>query len=543
MTTAVKPKIPLRDIIKREYKKCAKDPTYFMRKYCVIQHPMKGKIYFQLYDYQEETIKTFESGDYTIVNKARQIGLSTLTAGYSLWLMMFHEDKNILVIATKQDVAKNLVTKVRIMHQNLPIWLRGNCDEDNKLSLRFANGSLIKAVASSPDAGRSEALSLLIMDEAAHIDPPTLADDIWTAASSTLATGGKAIVLSTPNGMGNFFHKTWVGAKEGSNGFVPVLLDWKVHPDRDQDWREDQTRKMGDQAARQEHDADFIASGNTVIDGDLIQFYRQTFERPPQWKRGFDNGIWVWEPADYGKSYMVVADVARGDAADKSAFHVIELESVTQVAEYKGTIGTKEFGAMLVAMATEYNDALLVVENSNIGWSTIQEIIDREYKNLFYMEDDYRFVDPNLPQELKHKRRVIERTKVPGFTTSVRTRPLAISRIDEYMRDNSVIIQSQRTMEELEVFIWNGSKAEAMDGYNDDLVMALAIGLWVRDTALKLRQRGIDITKMAMDKFSHQTSHDSVYTPSSPLGYDPYTMPTGPGQQVPEMEDIRWLIR
>ena len=536
------PAVNLRDIIKKEYKKCAKDPAYFMRKYCIIQHPIKGKIYFNLYDYQENTIREFENRDYTIVNKARQIGLSTLTAGYSLWLMMFHDDKNVLVIATKQDVAKNLVTKVRIMHQNLPIWLRGNCEEDNKLSLRFANGSQIKAVASSPDAGRSEALSLLIMDEVAHIDPATLADDIWTAASSTLATGGKAILLSTPNGMGNFFHKTWVGAQEDSNGFYPIFLDWKVHPDRDQTWRDDQTKKMGEQEARQEHDADFIASGNTVIDGDLIQFYRQTFEKPPQWKRGFDNGIWVWEPAAYGKSYMVVADVARGDAADKSAFHVIELESVTQVCEYKGEIGTKEFGAMLFAIATEYNDALLVVENSTVGWSVLQEIIDREYRNLFYMEDDYKFVDPSIPQERKHKRRVIERRKVPGFTTSVRTRPLVISRLDEYMRDNSVVIQSRRTMEELEVFIWNGSKAEAMAGYNDDLVMALGIGLWVRDTALKLRQRGIDITKMQLDKFTHKTTYDTVYTPRSPLGHDPYSMPLGPGQTAPIIEDMRWLL-
>ncbi|HUU88115.1 MAG TPA: terminase family protein [Candidatus Glassbacteria bacterium] len=533
----------LRSIIKSEYKKSAKDPSYFLRKYAVIQHPMRGKIHFNLFDYQEETLKIFEANDNTIVNKARQIGLSTLTAGYSLWLMMFHEDKNILVIATKQDVAKNLVTKVRVMHQNLPIWLRGECKEDNKLSLVFANGSQIKAIASSPDAGRSEALSLLIMDEAAHIDPPTLADDIWTAASSTLATGGKAIVISTPNGMGNFFHKTWVGAQEESNGFIPIFLDWKVHPDRDQVWRDNQTKKMGELEARQEHDADFIASGNTVVNGDLIQFYRQNFEEDPKWKRGFDNGIWVWESPDYGKDYLVVADVARGDSADKSAFHVIELKTVTQVCEYRGEIGTKEFGAMLVAISTEYNDALLVVENANVGWSVLQEIIDRGYKNLFYMEDDWRFVDDSLPQERKYKRKMIEKKMVPGFTTSVRTRPLIISRLDEYMRDNSVVIRSKRTFEELEVFIWNGSKAEAMQGYNDDLVMALSTGLWVRDTALKLRQYGIDITKLALDNFTHKTTYDSVYTPQSPLGYDPYQIPTGPGaNQTENLEDIRWLI-
>ncbi len=144
----------------------------------------------------------FENHDYNIVLKGRQIGISTLVAGYALWLMLFHKDKNILVIATKQETAKNLVTKVKFMHQNLPVWLRGNIITDNKLSLQFSNGSQIKAVASSPDAGRSEALSLLILDEAAFIDA---ADVIWTAASSTLSTGGKAILLSTPNGVGNFF--------------------------------------------------------------------------------------------------------------------------------------------------------------------------------------------------------------------------------------------------------------------------------------------------------------------------------------------------
>ena len=97
-------------------------------------------------------------------------------------------------------------------------------------------------------------------------------------------------------------------------------------------------------------------------------------------------------------------------------------------------------------------------------------------------------------------------------------------------------------MEELEVFIWNGSKAEAMAGYNDDLVMALSIGLWVRDTALKLRQRGIDITKMQLDKFTHKTHYDPVYTPRAPLGHDPYSMPLGPGQTAPVIEDMRWLL-
>jgi phage terminase large subunit GpA-like protein len=155
----------LKSIIKEEYKKCALSCEYFLTRYSYIQHPIRGKVLFDLYNYQVDALKHFEEHDYNIVLKGRQLGFSTLIAGYALWLMLFHSDKNILVIATKQETAKNLVTKVRYMHSALPVWLRANTPEDNKLSMRFSNGSQIKAVAKSKDAGRSEALSLLILDE------------------------------------------------------------------------------------------------------------------------------------------------------------------------------------------------------------------------------------------------------------------------------------------------------------------------------------------------------------------------------------------
>lgn len=536
----------LKDIIKREYKKSATDAEYFMRKYCIIQHPIRGKINFDLFDYQAKTLNAFLKDDNVIILKARQIGISTLVGGYALWLMLFHQDKNVLVIATKQETAKNIVTKVRVMHDNLPVWLRGSVIEDNKLSLRFKNGSQIKAVSSSPDAGRSEALSLLILDEAAHIDPPELADTIWTAASSTLSTGGKAVILSTPNGMGNFFHKMWVGAKNKENNFFPIVLDWRVHPERDQAWRDKQTRAMGELEARQEHDVDFIASGHTVIPGDTIQFHRTQYCKEPISKQGFDNNLWIWEYPVLGKSYVVVADVARGDASDKSGCHVVELESCIQVAEYKGVLGTTEYGNLLVELATKYHDALLVVENANVGWAVLQQIINRGYRNLFYMEEDLHYVDPKLRQ-LSNKFHRAEKKSVPGFTTSLRTRPLIISKLDEYMRTNSVTIRSARMYDELEVFVWNGSKAEAMPGYNDDLVLAMCIALWVRDTALKLRMQGIEVARAAINQIGHST-HEALYTPNSMM-MDPFQIhlggPGAPGgaQGVDQTEDLRWLLR
>jgi len=524
----------LKDIIKIEYQKCASDPIYFMKKYCMIQHPVRGKIPFHLYQFQERTLDQFAEHRYNIILKSRQTGISTLTAGFSLWKMLFNQDFNVLVIATKQEVAKNLVTKVRVMNQYLPSWLKQTTVEDNKLSLRYSNGSQIKATSAASDAGRSEALSLLVFDEAAFIDK---IEDIWVSAQSTLSTGGNAIILSTPNGVGNFFHKTWVGAEEETNTFNTIRLHWSVHPERNQEWRDEQEVLLGPKGAAQECDCDFVSSGDTVIDPQLLMFYKETFVQEPIEKTGFDGNLWKWEYPNYSKPYMVVADVARGDASDYSACHVIDIEASTQVAEYKGKLGTKDFGNFLVSLATEYNNALLVIENANIGWAVIQQVIDRSYGNLFYMSSDLKYVD--VENQLSNKYRAEERGMKPGFSTTSKTRPLIISKLEQYIREKSVTIRSERTITELFTFIWNGNRAEAMRGYNDDLTMSLSIGLWVRDTALRLRQEGIDLTKQTLGGIGQSSEGLSDgFGGNLSMDENPWQMKVGDRN-----EDLTWLIK
>ncbi len=519
----------LKEAIKREYAKCATDPVYFLGKYGIIQHPVRGKVNFNLYDFQEKSLQSFMQHDYNIVLKARQLGLSTLTAGYALWMMTFQQDKNILVIATKQETAKNLVTKVRVMHANLPGWLKQPCVEDNKLSLRYRNGSQIKAVASSEESGRSEALSLLIIDEAAFIDK---IDTIWGADQQTLATGGRALIISTPNGVGNFFHKTWVGAESGTNDFNFINLHWSVHPERGKDWRDEQDKLLGPSLAAQECDCDFITSGRGVIDGILLENLKESSVREPMEKRGIDSNYWIWEPPNYTKNYVVSADVSRGDGTDYSAFHIIDVESLEQVAEYKGKISTQDFGNMLVNVASEYNNALLVVENNNIGWAAIQQVIDREYPNLFYTSKDLQYVD--VQHQMTNKYRSQERNMVPGFSTTSKSRPLIVAKLEEMFREESVVVHSQRLIDELFVFIYNGNKAEAMTGYNDDLVMSFAIALWVRDTALRLRSEGIELSKKAIQGIGH---NPGVYTSNTETN-DSWEMDV-----KGEKEDLTWLIK
>lgn len=361
-------------------------------------------------------------------------------------------------------------------------------------------------------------------------------DTVWAAAQQTLATGGKAILLSSPNGTGNFFHKTWEDAENNPKSrFHHIRLPWTVHPERDQAWREKQDELLGPRMASQECDADFISSGNTLLDPDLLSWYENTTVQEPVEKRGFDGNLWIWEYPNYSRQYVVSADVARGDGGDYSAFHIIDVETLTQVAEYKGQIGTKEFGHMLMSVATEYNKALLVVENANVGWAALQPIIESGYENLFYAANDLSIMDIQAQiakgYDLKDKYNM-----KPGFSTTSRTRPLLISKLDTVARERCIIIRSKRLMSELRVFIWKGDRAEAQSGYNDDLVMSFCIGLWVRDTAFKLIQQGLDLTKRALGHI-HKSGETSIYSPGI-VRQTGWSMSNGKGSE----ESLTWLI-
>ena len=521
----------LKQAIKKEYVKCVQDSSYFINKFCVIQHPQRGKIKFKLYPFQEEVLKTYQEESYNVILKSRQLGISTLTAAYSLWLMLFQNDKNVLCIATAKDTAKNLVTKVRIMYDNLPSWLKTQIVENNKLSLVFNNGSQIKAIASNESAGRSEALSLLILDEAAFIER---IDTIWTAAQQTLATGGDCLAISTPNGVGNWFHKTWVDATDGLNKFHTVKLHWSEHPERDQNWRNEQNTILGPTKAAQECDADFLSSGQSVVDPKILEWYKENMCCEPIEKSGIDRNLWIWEYPDYSKQYLICADVARGDATDYSAAQVFELESLTQVAEYKGQLGTTEFGNFLIELSTKYNDALLVVENNNIGWATLQTIIDRGYENLFYQDKDHMIVDAE--RQYTNRYRHTDRNKIPGFTTTVKTKPLVVAKMEEYTREKMVNLKSTRLIDELFVFIYKNSKMEALDGYNDDLVMSYSILLWIRDTAIRIQSERSEFQSSLVNSIGNLNKREPIMTPNRPKE-NPWEMDI-----KGEKEDLTWLL-
>jgi len=471
---------PNKQEIVKEILKSGKDPVYFINNYCRISHPMKGLISFKTYPYQDDLLTDFNDYRFNVILKARQLGISTITAAYCVWMMLFHRDKNVLVMATKFGTASNLVKKVKAMMKNLPPWIRiSNIKVDNRSSFELSNGSQIKATSTSGDAGRSEALSLLVIDEAAHVEG---LDELWTGLYPTLSTGGRCIALSTPNGVGNWFHTTYVDSEAGVNMFFPTKLHWTLHPDRDQSWFDVETKNMSARQIAQEYECNFNASGETVISPEDIDRIEKSLCEPKH-RVGFDRNYWIWQECEDAKKYLLVADVARGDGADYSVFHVIDVDDMSIVAEYRGKPSIDDFANILYSAGREYGNCMLVVENNNIGYSVLEKLIDLEYPNIYYSTK-------GTNEHIDQVAAIGNPSAIAGFTTSMKTRPLIIAKLEEFIRNKLITIKSLRLLNELKTFIWYLGKPQAMKGYNDDLVMSLAIACWVRDTAIISAKRG-----------------------------------------------------
>ena len=471
--------------------RCGKDPAFFCKKYAKISHPMRGSIPFDLYDFQEEALKDFKDNRFSVILKARQLGISTTVAAYVAWLMLFHKDKNVLVVATKLGTAANLVKKIKAIHKNLPAWLKiSDIAIDNRNSFELSNGSMVKASSTSGDAGRSEALSLLVIDEAAFVEG---IDELWAGLYPTLSTGGRCIALSTPNGVGNWFHKTYTEAEENKNDFHTIKLPWNVHPERDQNWFEKETRNMSRREIAQELECNFNASGDTVIHGDDLKLILERAIEPAH-KTGFDRNYWIWKEPSPHSEYILVADVARGDGSDFSVAHVFDVQTMEQVAEYQGKITPDMFAPLLFSIASEYNDALLIIENNSLGIGVLTRLQDLAYKNLYYsVKSTHEYVDEVSAQALGG---------IAGFTMSMKTRPLVISKFEEFVRNKLITINSVRLANEIKTFVWHNGRPQAMRSYNDDLVIAACIGCWVRGTALTANQREADYKKALLTSIS-----------------------------------------
>ena len=521
--------VPNRAAQMKEIMRCGTDASYFISKYVKISHPVKGPVPFETFPYQDNCLKAFQTHRFVITNKSRQLGLSTLSAAYSLWMALFQREKNILVIATRLEVAKNFIKKVNGMYDSLPKWLvMPQIKARSVRYLEFSNGSKVQAVPTGTDAGRSEALSLLIIDEAAHVDG---IDDLWLGLWPTLSTGGNAILISSPSGVGTLFQKIWVGAKDGEDGegkplpgkgqnnFYRIELPWTVHPERDNDWYEAQRAEIlpakGERGVAQELLCSFAASGENFLSGDVIEDMERQIKVPVA-TYGDRGDVWIWKYAEPNHKYIISGDVSRGDADDYSTLHVIDTNTDEVVCEYQGKCPPERLSELMMDLGFKYNQALLCPELNSFGLIVATDIKKAQYPNIYY-ERIHRsnaymsYTTADIANDL------------PGFTTGPKNRDEILAKLETVIRTRRLKIYSSRTVEEFKTFVWKNNKAQAMKSYNDDLIIALAIGnslyeaagvnAW-DDKALTMAMiAGMSKSNTTMSPTGNQFGHNNINTP------------------------------
>jgi hypothetical protein len=552
-----------RSALRDEIVRCGRDPVYFIKTYVKIQHPKRGLIPFMLFDYQEKLVEDYEKHRFNVILKSRQIGISETTAAYATWLILFHRNKNVLVMATKADTAKNIIKKVRTALKKLPDWLLiADVLTDNKLSVELSNGSQIKAIASSEDAGRSEAVSLLIVDEAAFVKN---FDELWTGLLPTVSAGGNVIVLSTPNGVGNKFERIYTESTEGKNDFHNTKLMWWVHPERISDLADDPDRpgfktsswyrneikaaNMSERDIAQELECNFNASGETFLSPALIDEIERGLVEPID-RSHWDRNIWTWWLPKKESRYFIAADVARGDGRDYSAAMVFDTENMWECAEYYGKIPVEEYAHLLVDLGHKYNNALIVIENNNVGLACLEHVRLAGYENVYYS----RKGDGKNGEAVHSAWGASTDDLVIGFTMSPKVRPLVFSKLEELLRNTAAYFPSKRLHHEAKTFIWEGGKPVAMKGYNDDLMCAAAIGCWIKDTFISPGEQAASLAGRLIENIK-MNSHNNVqivgasknpdHVPHQMMGVFTSNNPTPTKIRLPNRVevDFGWLYR
>lgn len=556
----------------KEFVKCANDPVYFLNTYGFVYDIEKSRIdRLTLYPYQEETLRKFHKNQNNIVLKSRQMGLSVITSGFIAWKVIFNYDESVLIVANKGDSAVRMLDTVRRFLDYLPAFLLpAQRPENNTKKIRFSNNSWVKAVASSKDAGRGEALTMLVMDETAFIEH---SDQIWTAAGGALSvTQGKCIMLSTPRGTGGLYHRTWTAAKKQENDFVMSELHWKLHPVLSKDmeertdefgkkyiwspWYEQQCEKNGYDMVKiaQELDLSFEGSAAMVIESHILEKYEKDCQgiKPTCW---FDyklegnnfvtdrqTSFLVWEKPKEKTNYILAADVGRGDGSDYSTIQIINADSLVQVAEYQGKIASDVFASVIYKAGKEYNNAFVAIECNSFGLVTA--LILKKYlrydSNRIYHSKSVKKIYLRYPGFDS----VDENAEIPGFQTTMKSRPLVIGSITKHMRSGEIKINSTRLLDEFKTFVFDGDKAQHSRGYHDDLIIALGIALFMRETEFDNVFRSREFYKAMLDSISSSRSDNKFKLDDvvqAERAKDAANKLTQPREGGGDGEDISWL--
>mgnify|MGYP003648347719 CR=1 FL=1 len=456
-----------------EFKKCRSDPTYFLCKYIMVTHPVRGLVNFELYPFQKRIVSNLVTNRFNILRKFRQAGCTTIASAWALWTAVFQKHKTIVIISKGDVESTEVLERIKLMYDSLPEWLKPGIIEDNKHTLKLKTSSTIRSRASGKQSGRSLAGSILIIDEAAFIDN---IESIWAAVYPIISTGGKAFVLSTVNGIGNWFYDTYTRALEGESSFNAIDIVWREHPEYERNdsyeflykemlersppsdidqWEKTTRSNMPRKQWLQEYECDFLGTGDTYFDGEVLTEIKENVQE--EYGIKYNNKMRVWKDPEPFYEYLIAADVALGRGRDYSAFHIFNMYNGEQVAEfYSNKTPINEFAEIIAYEARLYNTAHVISERNTIGNNLIDWLFNvLEYDNLW-----------------------LDETNTIGFQTTAKNRDVLLADLEEALRTGFLKINSERTVNELFMFIVSeGGKAQAERGKFDDLVISLALAV------------------------------------------------------------------
>lgn len=448
----------------QELKRCKNDPVHFITTYVKVQHPVRGKVPFELYPYQVQMIRDLHANKYNIVLSARQMGKTITISIYLLWYAMFHDDKLVLVASNKFSNALEIMQRIQFAYEELPNWLKPGVVYFNKTSIEFDNGSRMISQATTENTGRGLSISKMFIDELAFVRK-TVQDALWTSLAPTLSTGGDFIISSTPNGDNDLFATLWRGAKlktEG-NGFVPLEVSWREHPERDDNFKNMMLPKIGELKWRQEYENEFLSSDPLLINSMKLQQLRPS---KPLFE---DREFRFWGEVDPKCSYYVGVDISVGVSGDYSTIQVLEFPTMRQFAELRSNTITPQqlYGRIkwilnYLKTPKEGQHATPEVywsfENNGVGASIV----------ALYQNENSDFPEATL---LSDENRI-------GMVTSSKSKLLACLELKRLIEktNSGIAIHSDLLLEELKNYISNGKTTyHAKSGATDDLIAAMLV--------------------------------------------------------------------
>jgi hypothetical protein len=462
-----------------EFMKCADPatgPQYFMDNFFYIQHPVKGKMLYHPFDYQKRLIDTYHNYRYSISMMPRQTGKSTSAAGYLLWMAMFRPDSTILIAAHKYTGSQEIMQRIRYAYELCPDHIRAGVTSYNKGNLDFENGSRIVSTTTTENTGRGMSITLLYCDEFAFVRP-TIAREFWTSISPTLATGGKAIITSTPNSDEDQFALLWKGANKcedaygnptdlGINGFRAYRSYWNEHPDRDETWAAEQRAQLGEDRFRREMGCEFIINDETLIaPAKLIDL--QGHE--PLYKTG--QVRWYQRPKK-DRIYVIALDPSLGTGGDPAAIQVFEANTTEQVAEWRHNRTTiPEQIRILADIVNHLHETVqdpqhiyFSIENNTIGEAALISIAEYGEENI----KGYFLSEPGGGGSRRYRK---------GFNTTNKPKLAACNKLKILIETGRMKIRSFGLVSELKTFVAHGVGYAAKPGETDDLVMSTILAV------------------------------------------------------------------